>query len=134
MRARQYLLESSSGFPMTPMIDVVLQLLIFFMLISRYLPPALNVTLPEASTARAEDRPSISISITSDGTLAVDGAITAWPSLPGLLAGREPETLVRVAADRGADYGLVVRALDASAAAGLTHIALETAPQPPPAK
>ena len=58
----------------------------------------------------------------------MDGELTDWPSLPHLLAGHQPETEVRVAADRTTDYDLVVRALDAAAQAGLTHVALETQP------
>jgi biopolymer transport protein ExbD len=129
VKARQYLLEPSSGFPMTPLIDVVLQLLIFFMLISRYLPPSLSVTLPEAASAHVDDRPAVSISIDLRGQLTVDGQLADWARLPGLLRGRDPATLVRIAADRGTDYDYIVRAMDSAAQANLPHIALETAPQ-----
>ena len=53
MRRRRgsYLLEPAGTFPVIPMIDVILNLLIFFMLISRYLPPSLNVALPQAASS-----------------------------------------------------------------------------------
>ena len=128
MARRSVLVESSGGIPVAPLVDVVLLLLVFFMLVSRYLPPSLNVTLPTATSAQIVDRPSLSISIDPGGQLSVESRQTDWQLLPGLLAGRDAETLVRIAADRNCDYEYVVRAMDACAGAGLTHIALETVP------
>jgi biopolymer transport protein ExbD len=124
-RKKRYKDEPSYGFPVIPMIDVMLNLLIFFMLISRYLPPALSVTLPEASNAIPEDRMAVSIAIDAEGTLFVDGESATWEELPGMLTGRDPETQVRIGADRTVDYDYVVQAMDAAASAGLTHVALE---------
>ena len=45
MARRSVLVESGGGLPVAPLVDVVLLLLIFFMLVSRYLPPSLQVTL-----------------------------------------------------------------------------------------
>ena len=101
--------------PVAPLVDVVLLLLIFFMLVSRYLPPSLNIALPQATAAQLTDRPSISISITPSGQLSVDGQPARWEELAPLLAGRDQETLVRIAADRVCDYHYVVSAMDACA-------------------
>ena len=128
MTRKPVLVESGGGLPVAPLIDVVLLLLIFFMLISRYLPPSLTVKLPEAGAAQVSDRPAVVLGIDAAGRLSVDGRLTDWPSLPHLLAGRDPETEVRIGADKTADYDYVVRALDAAAQAGLTHIALEAQP------
>ncbi|MBN2080708.1 biopolymer transporter ExbD [bacterium] len=126
MARRSILVDSGGGLPVAPLIDVVLLLLIFFMLVSRYLPPSLSVTLPEASAARVTDLPAVMISIEHDGRLVVDGQPSDWGSLSHILAGRDAETQVRIAADKTVDYDYIVRALDAAAQAGLTHIALET--------
>ncbi|MDQ3023258.1 MAG: biopolymer transporter ExbD [bacterium] len=130
MRRRRgsYLLEPAGTFPVIPMIDVMLNLLIFFMLISRYLPPSLNVALPQAASASVDDRPAVAISVDIQGDLVVDGAPADWDALSGLLEGHDPQTQVRIAADRGTDYDYVVRAMDAAGRAGLVHIALETEP------
>lgn len=126
MKRKSVLVESGGGLPVAPLVDVVLLLLIFFMLVTRYLPPSLQVTLPEASAAEGVDKPAISLSIDMEGRLSYDGQLVPWEELPQLLAGADPETQVRIAADRAVDYDYVVRALDAAAAAQLTHIALET--------
>lgn len=126
MIRRPVLVESTGGLPVAPLVDVVLLLLIFFMLVSRYLPPSLQVTLPEATAAQVSDQPAVILGIDADGRLSVDGKLSDWESLPHYLAGREPETQVRIAADKAADYDFIVRALDAAAQAGLARIALET--------
>jgi biopolymer transport protein ExbD len=120
------LVESGGGLPVAPLIDVVLLLLIFFMLISRYLPPSLQVTLPEASAAITDSQVAVALSIDNAGQLSVNGNLTHWSELPALLAARDPATQVRIAADKTVDYDYVVQALDAAAQANLTHIALET--------
>ena len=125
-KGRSVLVESSGGLPVAPLIDVVLLLLIFFMLVSRYLPPTLTVTLPEAAASQFEDRAAVTLSIDSGGRLSVDGQLTAWEDLALRLAEHEPATQVRVAADRAVEYEYVIRALDAAAQAGLSHVALET--------
>lgn len=130
MRVGQ-VLERGGGLPFAPMLDVIFLLLIFFMLITRYLPPSLSVTLPEADSSTVDDRPSIMLSIDEQGLLAVDGVEYQWEALPRLFDGSDPETSVRIAADRGTDYELVVRAMDAAGQAGLTRIALETSPGQP---
>src|SRR5688572_29745416 len=101
------------------MIDVMLCLLIFFMLISRYLPPSLNVALPQAASASVDDRPAVAIAIDLKGGLTVNGDAQSWDALPGLLEGKDPATQVRIAADRGTDYDYVVQAMDAAGKAGL---------------
>jgi biopolymer transport protein ExbD len=125
---RRYLLESSGGLPVAPLVDVVLLLLIFFMLITRYMPPSLSVNLPEASAAQPDDHPSVVLSIDAEGQLAVDGEDFAWEALPRLLADRDPETRVRIAADKAVDYDYIIRAMNAAAEAGLPRIVLETLP------
>jgi biopolymer transport protein ExbD len=131
VRARRSLLvEGGGGLPVAPLIDCVMLLLIFFMLISRYLAPSLQVTLPEAAAASTTDQPAVSLSIDSEGRLSLDGQMILWDELPDRLQGRDPETLVRIGADRTVDYDYVIKAMDAAAGASLTHIALETEAQP----
>ena len=128
MARKSILVESGGGMPVAPLVDVVLLLLIFFMLVSRYLPPSLTVTLPEATAAQVVDQPAVVISINRDGGLQVDEATVQWGALAQHLAGLEQATMVRIKADKAVDYDYVVKALDAAAQAGLTRIALETKP------
>ena len=128
MPGKSLLVESGGGPPMVPMIDLIMTLLIFFMLVTHYLPPSLTVNLPEASAAVPEDSPAVTLSILTDGTLAVDGEEFQWEALPRLLEGRDPETRVRISADKQVDYDYIIRAMNAAAEAGLPRIVLETLP------
>ncbi len=128
MRRRRgnYLQEPAGSFPVIPMIDVMLNLLIFFMLISRYLPPSLDITLPEASSSAVEDQPGVMILMDMEGRLAVNGSEISWEELAATLATFEKDRQVPIAADRNTDYDYIVKAMDACAQAGLSRIALET--------
>jgi biopolymer transport protein ExbD len=125
-RRGRYLQEPAGSFPVIPMIDVMLNLLIFFMLISRYLPPSLDITLPEASSSAVEDQPGVMILMDMEGRLAVNGNEIDWEELASTLSTFEKDRQVRIAADRNTDYDYIVKAMDACAQAGLSRIALET--------
>ena len=61
---------------MTSLIDVVLLLLIFFMLSSRFIDEGrMQIQLPEAGIApdAASARPSLEISVTAEGAFRVNG-------------------------------------------------------------
>jgi biopolymer transport protein ExbD len=131
MKGKDYMLEPGRGFPVIQMIDILMLLLVFFMLMNRSLPPSLNVALPRASTSREDDRAAVAITISSTGQLMLNGALTDWDLLSGQLVGRDPETLVRISADRSTNYDYVVKAMDAAAKAELRNIALETLPELP---
>lgn len=132
MKGKDYMLEPGRGFPVIQMIDILMLLLVFFMLMNRSLPPSLSVALPRASTSREDDRAAVAITIDRTGQVMVNGILIDWDMLPGQLAGRDPETLVRISADRSTNYDYVVKAMDAAAKAELRNIALETLPEAPP--
>ena len=58
---------------MSPLIDCVLQLLVFFMLSSTFATPKLDIVLPDAEgTGEMTDKKAITISADADGGLWVD--------------------------------------------------------------
>jgi len=74
---------------MAPLIDVVFQLLIFFMLSSTFITPNLELTLPEAATpsARAQ-QPALVVSVDRDGRLYLNREPVGRGALRGLLENR----------------------------------------------
>jgi biopolymer transport protein ExbD len=112
--------------PITPLIDIVFLLLIFFMLITKFLNPTIDLSLPESTTAQVNDEKSAVVQIMSDGALALDGEDIAWDTLVDALRARGSEVeIVRVRADEDTRHREVIRAFDCIRAAGLTNIALE---------
>src|SRR5262245_50704814 len=101
------------GFNMTPMIDVVFQLIIFFLLSSHLArqETQLKLPLPAADSGLAVDaaaRPVVTVNVLADGTLlAANRQITASELLP-LLAERRAahggNLEVRIRADRDVPY------------------------------
>ena len=74
MKVAQYPRESGIGFNMTPMIDVVFQLIIFFMLITDLTQKDLEaLTLPVAETASKDEmvKGRITINIDKDGAIVI---------------------------------------------------------------
>lgn len=118
----------------TSLIDVVLLLLIFFMVSTRFVEHSqLKLTLPVASpAASAREAAVIEVSIDRQQQYYVDGKALVNTS-PGLLeqalreaaAGRESPTVV-ISADRETGFQRVVDVMDAAGKAGLTRISFPT--------
>ncbi|MCB1217283.1 biopolymer transporter ExbD [bacterium] len=119
-------LQQDPVIPLAPLIDVVFLLLVFFMLITRFLNPTIDLSLPESTTAQINDSQSVLVAIDADGGLWLDEDQISWaeltPRLQGLSAA---EPTVRLRADGGTEHRMVVRAFDCIRQAGLEDIALE---------
>ena len=112
---------------LAPVVDTALNLLIFFMLITHFGQPVLNVSLPESSTATPNEERSVTLSLTADGMLSLDGEMLGWDDItPRLRQTADEIKLVRIHADEAVSYREIVRAFDAVRAADLVDIALET--------
>jgi biopolymer transport protein TolR len=115
----------------TPMVDVMLVLLIIFMVTAPLLTAGVQVDLPESKAQPLEqDQEPVAISIDASGATFVDDAAVADAALPARLAqiaagSREdggPRIFLR--ADRGLDYGRVMRLMGELNRAGLRRVAL----------
>lgn len=119
---------------LTSLIDVVFLLLIFFMVSATFERQALlRVELPEAATSERETLPDrIELVITESGDyfvgdnmLADQDRDTLRLALSQAFAER-PEALLVIRADSMAQHGLVVRAMDAASAEGITRLTIAT--------
>ena len=84
--------EDAEGFNMTPMIDIVFQLIIFFMLVTdmAHVRVDQSLDLPAATKAMKDKMPDDTIlvlNILTDGTIKIDGQTYFKPR-----AGGEPDT------------------------------------------
>lgn len=115
----------------TSLIDVVLLLLIFFMVSTRFVEQSrIDLTLPSASREAPVKLPkAIEISIDRRGQVYVDGKAlvnakveTIRQALSEARADAPDEPTVIVSADRSTEFQLAVDAMDAARQAGLTKI------------
>ncbi|MBI1797734.1 MAG: biopolymer transporter ExbD [Candidatus Eisenbacteria bacterium] len=133
MRHRRYASSEMIVKPnMTPLIDVALVLVIILLVTAPLMSVAdLPVNLPQAQTREAEDERNVSVTLASDGRLAVDEAVVPPGQLTAMLAARlaQPgnhDVLVVVRADAGAPYAQVRNVLEQARSAGATHLAIAT--------
>ncbi|WP_221798679.1 ExbD/TolR family protein [Oceanobacter mangrovi] len=119
---------------LTPLIDIVFLLLIFFMVSTTFTQEShLSIDLPEAS-AEPSQAPSkaIEIVISSAGEYQVDGQAllnqqvdTLKRALLKILDGRETAPVV-ITADTNTPHGAVVKAMDAAGQLGLINLSITT--------
>jgi biopolymer transport protein ExbD len=110
---------------LTSLIDVVLLLLIFFMLSTRFIDEGrLQLRLPEAGVAPQleEERRTVQIEVTAEGGYRVDGR-TLINNSADTLAAAVPVT---IRADARATHQSVVTAMDVAGRAGYRQINIAT--------
>ena len=115
----------------TPLVDVMLVLLIIFMVTAPLLVAGVPVDLPE-NRARALDSQAepVQLSIDATGAVFIDDVAVAPAALPQRLAAiaaapAPPEgRRIYLRADRGLDYGAVMRVMGELNRAGLNRVAL----------
>ena len=99
-----------------PMIDVVFQLVVFFMLSSTLITrTGLNLDLPDAGTAQETVTSSIVLSVVSEDEIYLASERYTLEELSALLAAESSgyeERSISIEADRSLPYGTMVAVLD----------------------
>lgn len=118
----------------TPLIDILFQLLLFFMVSTTFVTsPGIEVKLPRSSANTIlRDRQDIKVWVTSAGSVFVDDQPVDWSSLRErfVRAGRDdPNTLVIIKADKDVGHGRVVAVMDLARRQGLSRLAIATEAQ-----
>ena len=121
----------------TPLVDIMLVLLIIFMLtneeVSQKLKkPAIEVDLPKAASAQEKPARPVSVVITKEGVLWLNGAQVTETVLRAQVTDAvraAPGVEAVVSADRRVLHGNVVRVIDAIRLAGVEKIAVNTKEQ-----
>ena len=116
---------------LTPMIDVVFLLLIFFMISTTFVETSgLSIKLPEASTTIAEqDQKEVKVYLSKEGVITVDKQEMTVAALKAHLKtfgkqGRDMTFLLL--ADKEALHGRVVELMDSAKNAGFGKLAIAT--------
>ena len=136
MRASSRRKRNPGGIDLSPMLDVIFQLILFF-LVSTTLAvlPGITVSLPESTTAQGTDAGGITLTVEKDGRIWLNGEETSMDSLDAALSSvdvgaREKESYpVTIAADSEVTNGVIVRIFDALRRNGFSAVSLRTAGQ-----
>jgi len=130
MRSRRHATESGGehGIDLAPMLDFVLNLLIFFIITTSFVREAgVTVVRPLAQTARHEDTGNILVAIRPNGEIWMDRREVdlreVRPTIERLHLER-PEDTVVVLADKGSTAGLLAKVMDEVKLGGIKEVGI----------
>ena len=128
MRGNRRRTAEQSEVNMTPMLDVVFIMLIFFIVTASFVKEAgVDVIRPPAVTAVSKDKGNILIAITENGQIWIDRRQVDPRSLRAnieRLHGENPNGAIVIQADRKSQNHLLVAVMDAAKAAGVNKVAI----------
>ncbi|MCJ7592957.1 MAG: biopolymer transporter ExbD [Woeseiaceae bacterium] len=120
--------EESEEINLTPMLDVVFIMLIFFIVTATFIKEAgIQVDRPDTVTADTQDDASILIAISSNDEIWVDRKERAPQELRGVierLHAENPKGSIVIQADEESTNEKLVLVLAAAKAAGVTNVAI----------
>lgn len=133
MRTRRHQMEEAEvHIDMTPMLDFVLNLLIFFIVTSAYVKVAgVQVNVPNAITASEEQGGNIFLAITAKGEVWLDKRevdIHAVRAIVARMHAENPDGAVVIQSDSAANTGTLVAVMDQVRQAGIEKIAVAANP------
>ncbi|HXH11072.1 MAG TPA: biopolymer transporter ExbD [Alphaproteobacteria bacterium] len=125
--------RSRPGLDLTPLVDTVLNLLIFFMLSSSFaFQPGIRVRLPEAASKEEEPQRDLVLVLTRDQRLYLNDDPIQLTELGTRLHEHlraRNDAVVIIKADRDVIHGRVVEVMDIAKEAGVTRLAIATEPK-----
>ena len=128
MRRRRDRHDNEPQINLTPMIDMVFILLIFFLVASSFVKEAgIEVNRPVAQTAQTQGRGTIRIALSETGEIWMERRsidIRAVRANVERMLAESPEASVVVLADATAPTGLLVQVMDQVRLAGVNDIAV----------
>ena len=110
---------------LSPLIDCIFQLLIFFMLSSTFLTPSIKLTLPTAEAGSVSSIDKIMITLSSDDTIYINKQQvtfeTLGPEIRRLLQDSD-EKIITIRGDSDINFSAFVRALDIAKQNGAVNV------------
>ena len=127
---RKVRVEEDATIDMTPMLDIVFIMLIFFIVTTVFVKEAgVNVNKPNGTLAVTPKNANIFIAVTEDGKVWMDkrqiDVDRIRANLERLMA-EQPSDVIIIQADKEAEHGLVVEVMDQIKLAGIDRISIAT--------
>jgi len=119
---------------LTPMIDVVFQLLIFFMVTAVFaITPGLDIKLPEAEEATAPEKENLFIVVDQDGNMKLNHKTVTFATLKDEIQAKrkilDNTTMIIIQGDERATHGQIVQIMDIARQVGVVDQVIATEPQ-----
>ncbi|OUR61619.1 biopolymer transporter ExbD [Colwellia sp. 39_35_sub15_T18] len=120
--------EESEEIDMTPMLDVVFILLIFFIVTASFVKEAgIDVNRPEAATAVKKERANILVAISDKGDIWINKRKVDIRSVQAnieRLKAENPQGTVVIQADKKSTTDTLIKVMDSARAAGVFDVSI----------
>jgi len=120
--------EEAEEINMTPMLDVVFILLIFFIVTASFVKEAgIEVNRPEAATAVKKERANILVAISDKGEIWINKRrvdVRAVQANIERLKAENPQGTVVIQADQKATTDVLIKVMDSARAAGVYDVSI----------
>ncbi len=120
--------DDESEVNLTPMLDVVFIMLIFFIVTASFVKESgIDVNRPDAQTAVKKEKANILVAISENGEIWIDRQRVDPRAVRAnieRLHAENPQGSVVIQADEDSKNGLLVRVMDAARLAGVSEVAL----------
>jgi biopolymer transport protein ExbD len=130
MRQRHIETDNDLGIDMTPMLDIVFIMLIFFIVTTSFIRESgIDVNRPKASTASEQKNASLLVAIRPNGEIWIDKRpvdVRAVRANIEKLRAENPQGSVVIQADRDARTGLLIKVMDQIRLAGVENVSIAT--------
>ena len=128
MRRRRAKKQTESEVNLTPMLDVVFIMLIFFIVTASFVKESgIDISRPAAGTAERKERGNILIAITANDQIWMDRRqvdVRALRANIERLHAENPQGSVVIQADKDSKNGLLVEVMDAARSSGVSNVSL----------
>ena len=120
--------SDETGIDLAPMLDFVMNLLIFFIITAVFVKEiGITVSRPNAATAEKKEAGNILIAIRADGEIWIDRRVVDVRSVRAnieRLHSQRPDDAVVVIADKGAHTGVLVQVIDQVRLGGVQNVSI----------
>ena len=119
---------------MSPMVDMIFLLLIFFMVTTVFTKDAgIGINRPQADTAQPLQQDAMILMITEDGEIRHAGQSYQIKQIPNLVKEQLPDKngSITIIADKNAPTGLTVQLIDQCRLGGITDVSIAATTETP---
>jgi biopolymer transport protein ExbD len=133
VNSRRHAPESEeTGIDLAPMLDFVMNLLIFFIITTSFVKEAgITVTKPQAETAEDQQNGNILIAIRPNGDVWMDKRQVDVSEVRGIIERlhvERPDDTVVLIADRESETGMLTKVMDQVKLGGVKDVSIAAAP------
>ena len=132
MALRRFRAEDETEINITPMLDIVFIMLIFFIVTTSFVKePGIDPQRPPAQTAQEQSRANVLIAISSTGEIWMDKRAVELAEVRVMveaILSENPESSAVIIADEEADSGILIDLMDQIQLGGIGNISIAAEP------